>query len=212
MYSRFRGLVTGFPVILLALLATTNFASAKPANEPLAEAIGPQILDQYLAEPEPNYSWQIVGSFKDDQVSSYTIDLISLAWLTPQEVDRTEWHHWLIVTKPKQLRHSTAIMIISGGDNGEQVPQGPSDRAKRIAKQLGAVVVELQQVPNEPLMFRGDGKLRKEDDLIAYAGSQYLTTKDDRWLARLPMVKSAVKAMDTVQALAEDKFRERGRD
>ena len=203
---RFRELAHCLPILVLTLSATSNVALAKPSSALESDEVGPKTLDHYLAEPEPNYSWKIVATDDNEQVTSYVIDLTSLAWLTPQEVDRTEWHHWLIVTKPKKLRHSTAILIVGGGNNGEEAPPGPSDRAERIADQLGAVVVELQQVPNEPLMFRQDGKLRKEDDLIAYAGSQYLKTQDDRWLARLPMVKSVVKAMDTVQSLAKEKF------
>jgi len=56
-------------------------------------------------------------------------------------------------------------------------------------------------VPNQPLTFHGDGVRRKEDNLIGYAWAQFLDTGNVMWLPRLPMVKSAVRAMDCIQEL-----------
>ena len=58
-------------------------------------------------------------------------------------------------------------------------------------------------VPNQPLIFHGDGKPRKEDDLIGYGWNQYLETGDPTWLPRLPMVKSVASAMDCLQEWSE---------
>src|SRR5438105_2570843 len=41
---------------------------------------------------------------------------------------------------------------------------------------------------------------RAEDDFIAYTWDHFIRTGDDRWPARLPMTKSAVRGMDTVTA------------
>ncbi len=71
----------------------------------------------------------------------------------------------------------------------------------QVALATKSVVAELKMVPNQPLVFHGDGVPRKEDDLIAYTWDQFLKTGDERWPARLPMVKSVVRAMDTVEAL-----------
>jgi PhoPQ-activated pathogenicity-related protein len=59
-------------------------------------------------------------------------------------------------------------------------------------------------VPNQPVIFKDDParKPRTEDDFIAYTWSHFLRTGEERWLARLPMTKSAVRAMDAVTAFA----------
>ena len=63
-----------------------------------------------------------------------------------------------------------------------------------------SVVAELRMVPNQPLTFPDDGKPRVEDGIIAYTWDKFLHGGDDQWPARLPMTKSAVRAMDTVTA------------
>jgi PhoPQ-activated pathogenicity-related protein len=67
-------------------------------------------------------------------------------------------------------------------------------------------MIDLQDVPNEPLTFTGDpGDPRSEDAIIAYTFNQFLDNigqpGNEDWPALLPMVKSAVRGMDTAQAL-----------
>ena len=70
-----------------------------------------------------------------------------------------------------------------------------------MAKATNSVVAELKMVPNQPLVLNNDGKPRSEDDLLAYGWVKFMETGDPPWIPRLPMVKSAVRAMDTVTAL-----------
>jgi PhoPQ-activated pathogenicity-related protein len=116
-------------------------------------------------------------------------------------VDRSLWEHWLVVVKPTTVRHDTAFLTIGGGRNGGPAPDQPSPQSVRIATATHSVVAELRMIPNQPLVFNGDGKPRSEDDLIAYCWVQYMQTRDPTWLPRLPMVKSAVRALDTITAL-----------
>jgi PhoPQ-activated pathogenicity-related protein len=115
-------------------------------------------------------------------------------------VNRTEWRHWVVVARPDELKHSTALLFIGGGANRDDRPPKVSGDLARIARETKSVVVELKMVPNQPLVFGGDGVERVEDDLIGYTWDKFLRTGDERWPARLPMTKAAVRAMDTVTA------------
>jgi len=80
------------------------------------------------------------------------------------------------------------------GGNGDDAPKGPNAAIAQWAVASKSVVAELKQVPNQPLVFMQDGKKRKEDDLIAYTWIKFMETSDPTWTARMPMVKSAVRA------------------
>src|SRR5207237_7243722 len=88
-----------------------------------------------------------------------------------------------------------------GGRNGSPAPEAASEQTLKMAKTTNSVVAELKMVPNQPLVLNGDGKPRSEDDLLAYGWNKYMDTGDPLWIPRLPMVKSAVRAMDTITAL-----------
>ena len=72
------------------------------------------------------------------------------------------------------------------------------------ARDTNTITAELRLVPNQPVVFTDDPakKPRSEDDFIAYTWDKFLRTGDEKWPARLPMTKSAVRAMDAVTAFA----------
>ena len=49
------------------------------------------------------------------------------------------------------------------------------------------------------MLFADENTARQEDAIIAYSFDKYLDGGDDQWPVLLPMVKSAVRAMDTAQ-------------
>jgi PhoPQ-activated pathogenicity-related protein len=157
-------------------------------------------LDRYVAKPDPAFAWKKVAEIREGGAIAYALEMASQQWLTPNEVNRTEWRHWVNIIKPDDLAHSTALLFITGGSNRAGPPPKPARELVEIAKSTRSVVVELRMVPNQSLIFGGDGRERKEDDLIAYTWDKFLRTGDERWPARLPMTKAAVRAMDTTTA------------
>ena len=187
--------------LTLALISALPLRAADTARRGKTETA----LDRYVAKPDASFAWKKAAEVNNASGTAYVLDLVSQNWLTPAEVDRTEWRHWLTIIKPANLTHSTALLVISGGSNKPGNPPKPSRELIEVAKATRSVVAEIRMVPNQPLTFHGDGQPRTEDDLIAYSWDQFLRTGDERWPARLPMTKSVVRAMDAVTAfLASD--------
>jgi PhoPQ-activated pathogenicity-related protein len=185
---------------ILLLAATGCQPDPSPRSAPAApQARDPRTaLDRYIAAPDPAYRYALIRTSPTPLGQVHVLEMTSQTWLTPAEVDRPLWTHWLCLAMPAQVTNETALLFISGGSNDKGPPQGPDGNLARIAVETKSVVAELRCVPNQPLSFHGDGKLRHEDDLIAYTWDQFLRTGDERWPARLPMTKAAVRAMDTV--------------
>jgi PhoPQ-activated pathogenicity-related protein len=194
------GWIAGGLVLIGTRIVT---AQSGLAREPFVTPLNQELtaLDRYVTTPDPSYQWQVVFTQTSLEGTAYTVELTSQTWLTSEEVDRPIWKHWLTVIRPKNATSNTALLYIGGGSNGGEAPEKPEARLTQIATATQSVVAELRMVPNQPLIFHQDGVPRKEDDLIAYTWDQFLKTGDDRWPARLPMVKSVVRAMDAVQEL-----------
>ena len=157
-------------------------------------------LDRYVAKPDSSYAWELVNTIDGEGYTGYVLDLTSQTWRSEGEVDRPIWKHWLTIIKPDGTTIDTAMLYIGGGSNRDEAPTAVSQRSLDMALGTGSVVADLGMVPNQPLFFadsRNHG--RSEDDLIAYSRVKFIMTGDEEWLARLPMVKSGVRAMDAMQ-------------
>ena len=157
-------------------------------------------LDRYVAKPDTNYNYKLVKTVPGKGQTTFVLEMTSQAWLTTNEVDRPVWKHWLMIVKPDKVASSKALLFISGGSIHRSAPSSADGKTIRTAIATGSVVAELRGVPNQPLVFSGETKGRSEDALIAYTWNKFLRTGDEKWPARLPMTKSAVRAMDTVTA------------
>lgn len=191
--------------ILAACLALSSaWVPAAQAQSPATiPASQETALDRYVAAPDPHFAWRVRRTFRKAGLTVSAIDLTSQQWLTTKEVKRPLWTHRLTVLRPAKVGSDIGLLFITGGSNDKPprldfVPE----MLGGMALDTGTVVAELRMVPNQPVVFTGDPtrKKRFEDDFIAYTWDHFLRTGEEAWLARLPMTKAAVRAMDTVTA------------
>jgi PhoPQ-activated pathogenicity-related protein len=190
-----------FFVILLTALQLVVLNSMAVAKPPKSADRTP--LDEYIQKADPAYKWEVAKTIDGKTSKTYIIRLTSQTWRSESDVDHPVWEHWLVVVKPEKLKTNKAFLAIGGGGNDRPMPNGANAIVSRIAEATGSIVAELRMIPNQPLVFHGDGQPRKEDDLIGYGLNQYLETGDPTWIPRLPMVKSVVRAMDALQEWSE---------
>jgi PhoPQ-activated pathogenicity-related protein len=200
-----------FPVLGLAvlggmLLLPAPLRSAALAGQAAASTsrASETALDKYVAAPDPSFAWTVSKTLPAEGVTATLIDLTSQRWLTEKEVEQPLWKHWLIVVTPEKVTSDIGLLFIGGGRNDRAAPTAPAKWLVDAARNTGTVVAELRMVPNQPVVFTDDPtrKQRTEDDFIAYTWDKFLRTGDERWPARLPMTKSAVRAMDTMTAFS----------
>jgi len=160
-------------------------------------------LDRYVRKPDPTYHYDVVNTVHADGYTLYVIDLTSQTWRKAEEVNRPVWRHWLTVIKPDQVTGTTGYLFINGGSVTDKAPERANPSYVELATTTHTVAADLQDIPNEPLQFSDDGRARSEDGIIAYTWVKFMQSGDETWPLRLPMTKAAVRAMDTIAAVAK---------
>ena len=187
MATRSRLVMVHLPfVVLVATLAFGGAARSARAG-----------LDEYVKKPDSSFAWSQTSSVNTPGGTITTLALTSQVW------QGITWKHELTVYDPRELTHADAMMLfITGGDHNSKQNDNDHKQGFMLAQLCGARVAVLRQVPNQPLL--GD---KKEDELIAETFVRYLQTKDENWPLLFPMTKSAVRAMDALQAFTKEKGR-----
>lgn len=147
----------------------------------LGSSTAPKELYEYLSKSDAAYASTVQSSNDSEcQIS-----------LTSQEWHGITWKHNILVRKPANpASKDTAILFITGDG-----PRAGDYTAINMATQLSKLpVAMLFDIPNQPLWDH------REDDLIGHTFEQYLRTGDASWPLLFPMTKSAIRAMDAVQA------------
>ncbi len=151
-------------------------------------------LDDYVHRPDPAFAWKPAGTIATPAGTIHGLKLTSQVW------QGITWNHELTIYQPSDVEHQDAVLLfVTGGSTGSKPDDDDHKVAFGLARAAGARVAVLHQVPNQPLL--GD---KREDTLIAETFVRYLETKDRSWPLLFPMVKSAVRAMDAVQAWARE--------
>jgi PhoPQ-activated pathogenicity-related protein len=152
-------------------------------------------LAEYVQRADDSFAWKQLEQRQVQGVTAIRLECASQTWRGHL------WQHQLLIVRPPDLRNPDLAFLEIGGD-------GDVDRSLRvlrtIATRSGAIAASINRVPNQPF-YEG----RREDVLIAYTFDQYLKTGDTTWPLLFPMVKSAVRGMDAVQALARKEFKQK---
>jgi len=190
----------------ISILLSLSACHDNKAPDQEVSKIKESLLDQYVYKPDPNYHFEIAYQGKKEGYTFYVLKMISQHWLTEEEVDEPEWWHWVSVVIPDSVKHSTGMMWIGGGAKDDELPEEPGDIILQSALLTNSITAEIHNIPNQALTFKHDPYgPRFEDELIAYGWRKFLEggakDEDAIWLARLPMTKAVVRAMDAVSEL-----------
>lgn len=176
-------------------------------------------LDDYVNKPDSNYAWQDTGVVVTTPLgwTGYVLNMTSQAWLTPQDWRHEHsnnglWWHYMLVIVPDKLDPNhldTGFLWITGGDNNPgDLPTNPYEEDPLVTASVcvanGVVGAALFQIPNQPLYFSDEyptPRGRSEDAMVAWTWKHFLEDPSQpEWLARLPMTKASVRALDTLAA------------
>lgn len=155
-------------------------------------------LREYVETPDESYAFEELDAQTVGGATLHTLRLTSQTWRG------MEWQHRVSLLLPENLAHpGTAVLVVGGGSNNRidrevDLSRTEARIALQIASRIGCPVAVIEQVPNQPLY----GGL-SEDDLIAHTFAEFLRTGEKDWPLLLPMVKSAVRAMDAVSEFLE---------
>ncbi len=193
---------------VVAIICSTLVGSYLRAGDkfPLGIDTAKKTLEDYVRKPDAAYGWKVRREGRVGATRYTELILTSQIWRD------IPWKHQLFLLRPSRTpqenRH--ALLLIAGGSWRDRYEQPPADGETlprdallfaRLAEILQTPIAVLLQVPRQPL-FNG----LHEDEIISYTFDQFVKTGDPSWPLLLPMVKSAVKAMDATTEFAKQNW------
>lgn len=177
------------PLVRSVLITLLFFAGAATGQD----------LREYVQAKDPAFAVTSERLVEEgDGLRLYRVGFDSLRWRDAFEVIPGVWHHNVLIAVPDQLRSDKVFLHITGGHLLE-AQDSMTGLLQEMARELGMVVAELHNIPNQPLLFTGNPLIEVEDGIIAWSWQQFLKDPDPTWLAQYPQTKAAVAGMDVVE-------------
>lgn len=156
--------------MLISLLALLAQAPSAPTE-----------LYDYLNRPDKSFEWR-----RAEDIGGLTrLSVTSQTW------QGNPWKHDLVIGQPSQpIARGTMLLVLTGGVPNES----DTGLVRAFVASSKLPVAVLFGIPNQPLYGV------EEDELIAYTLVKYFETGDASWPLLFPMTKSALRAMDAIQA------------
>lgn len=187
------------PAVAGFLVGGSVTLADEAAKSTLRDVPGP--LADYVAQEDASFRWTERRQGRLGATRFAELRLVSQTWRG------IPWKHQLFVLMPSTAAEgaSHGLLFIGGGswrpelDDPDYQQRLPNEATllAAVAEQLKSPVAILMQAPHQPILGG-----RYEDDAIAYTFEQFLRTGEPDWPLLLPMVKSAVRAMDAAQEYA----------
>ena len=190
-------------LLVFLLLTTASIAGHSGLHATTPETA----LSDYIHNGDTSFQWTVIDSTQVADVTAYRLLLRSQTWRG------IPWMHEMVVVVPRRVKHSEALLHLTGGGEDEQTGEiryhdwndGTIQTVGQMAHNCQAVTAIVWQVPRQPLF---GGKV--EDVLVSYTYHQFQQTGDYTWPLLFPMTKTAIRAMDAVQQLVDSR-RKKGR-
>lgn len=173
--------------VCLVFVSHLNVSARQNGSSP-----GNDALKSYVLQKDDSFSWKKGERKQVEGLTTVRLRLVSQTWRGHP------WEHQMLIVRPAEARNADIGFLLISGDGDVS---RSFDLLRTLALRAGAAAAIVNNVPNQPLY---DG--REEDALIAFTFEQYVKSGDATWPLLFPMVKSAVRAMDVLQALADKEF------
>ena len=169
-------------VLLLALLVPRSvFATSASAPAiPAAATPAPTTAYTDFLRDRQGFSWRLLAR----RAGITNLEMISQRW------KNSTWKHQIAIYQPKTLRFPDAAAMFL---TTQRLPFDDIT-GRMAADEIGAPFVIVYDVPNQPLWNR------RENELFGYSLGQSIETGRADWSLAFPMAKTAVRAMDAVDA------------
>ncbi|XP_032991911.1 uncharacterized protein LOC117038993 [Lacerta agilis] len=167
-------------------------------------------LDDYVKQYDPHYDYTVTKKEDRPDVTIYTLNMTSLKWLNESELSNPIWWHELIivVSKERKMNNSCFLMLgIGRNDDPSSNRDLTVDDLVNIAKSTGSCAALLGQIGNQPITFKTIPlqmcKNSIENAALVCSWWRYMSDENlqPHVLIQFPMVKAAVRGMDTVTDL-----------
>ncbi len=166
------------------------------------------LLKDFVQKEDNAFHYEIKNVVEAESWKEYIIKMVSQNWLTLNDVEETEWWHWVRIVVPNEVEESEALLFIGGGSHENEQPESAEPALVQVALATKSIVADISNIPFQSLMFKNDdfGE-RVEDDIIAFGWMHFVENgakdQDAQWLAHLPMTKAVVRGMDVIQDISK---------
>lgn len=130
--------------------------------------------------------------------------MVSQDWAPAPATGPREWTHNVEMHIPADALHRKALLVVNNGvliGDEEQTPDYPRDELRAIAQRTRSVVIMVDHVPNQYVMFSDTPKALREDDAVAHTWAHWM--RDPAAPSELPLHVPMAAAVSRTMDLAE---------